>query len=582
MAHISSQRINFYAYFSIFLFALLLRSIYLWEIKDITAFSLLLGDAKSYATWAQEIAGGQWLGNKVFYQAPLYPYFLAVNYSIFGSNPFAIRLIQILLGATACLLIARAGRHFISNKVGLLSGFLLAIYPTAIFFDCLIQKAVLDLFFMTLLLFFLSKAHSIPDKGLWFICGLVLAVLALTRENALILVIPIGLWLMFHFLKGDKKKWYVSCLSFFLGFSMILFSVSLRNKSVAGEFVLTTSQFGPNFYMGNHHNASGMYEPLRGGRGNWKFEQQDAVILAEKAMGRNLSPKEVSQYWTDKALSEMRAHPGDWMRLMGKKWLLFWNFIENSDTESQYVYEMWSVTLDFLGHFMHFGIIASLAFFGICVTLEEYRRLWLLYLFIVFYSVSVTLFFIFARYRLPIVPLLIIFSAAGLVNGFLLVRRKKIKKITIAAIVSMVLAIVINWKIIPQDRKHFRALSLGNMCMESLVVGKTHQAVQYCVQSLKMNSSNIKVLTNLGAALIEERRFKEAIPVLQRAVKINPNIAKAHYNLGIALLNIGESDAAVQHLRQALRIQPDFKKAGLYLDKLQKSSNLVSSGGESG
>lgn len=580
MAHISSQRINFYAYFFIFLFALLLRSIYLWEIKDVTAFSLLLGDAKSYASWAQEIAGGQWLGNKVFYQAPLYPYFLAVNYAIFGNNPFVIRLIQILFGATACLLIARAGRHFFSNQIGILSGFLLAIYPTAIYFDCLIQKAVLDLFFMSLLLFLLGKAHRVPNKGLWFACGVTLAFLALTRENALILIIPIGLWLMFHFLKEDKKKWYGSCLLFFLGLSVILFSVALRNKSVAGEFVLTTSQFGPNFYMGNHHNASGMYEPLRGGRGNWKFEQQDAVALAEKELGRGLSPKEVSRYWAAKALSEIRSHPGDWIRLMGKKWLLFWNFIENSDTESQYAYEMWSVTLNFIGRFFHFGIIASLAIFGICVTGEEYRRLWLLYLFILFYSVSVTLFFIFARYRLPIVPLLIMFSAAGLVHGFLMAHRKKIRKIVIAISITLALAVVINWKIVPQDRKHFRALSLGNMCTESLAVGKTHQAVQYCVQSLKMNSSNIKVLTNLGAALIEEHRFDESIPVLQRAVKINPNIAKAHYNLGVALLNIGESQAAVQHLQQALRIQPDFTKAGLYLDKVQKNLNPVASDGE--
>ena len=553
----SSQRKNFYAYLSIFLFALLLRSIYLLEIKDIGVFSLLLGDAKSYATWAREISSGHWLGNKVFYQAPLYPYFLAVYYYVFGQNPFVIRLIQILLGATACLLIARAGRHFFSNQVGLLSGLLLALYPTAIFFDGLIQKAVLNLFFMTLLLYLLGRNHKQPSGKLWFACGMVLACLGLTRENALILAVPITLWLLHHFRGEDRKRWIVwSCL-FFLGLSIVLFPVALRNKIVGGDFALTTAQFGPNFYMGNHHNAGGMYEPLRAGRGNWKYEQQDAVALAEKAVGHKLSPNEVSRYWSQKTLDEILANPTDWIYLMGKKWLLLWNFIENGDTESQYAYEIWSTVLTVLGSFLHFGVIASLAFFGICITAKDYRQLWLLYLLVMFYSIGVTLFFIFARYRLPLVPLLVLFAAAGMVQGFLLLRKQKLKVLALSTTIALLGAIVVNWKIIPQDQKHFRTLSLGNMCTESLVVGRTQQAVEYCLQALKYDPSRVKNLNNLGAALIEERRFEEALPVLQRAVKINPNVAKVHFNLEVAQAHIRASQTVPHRLGDARRMQPD-------------------------
>jgi 4-amino-4-deoxy-L-arabinose transferase-like glycosyltransferase len=557
MASMSSQRKNFYGYLALFLFALLLRSLYLFEIKDIGAFSLLLGDAKSYANWAREISGGNWLGNKVFYQAPMYPYFLAVNYFVFGSNPFIIRLIQIFFGATACLLIARAGRHFFSNQVGLLAGFILAIYPTAIYFDGIIQKAVLNLFFMTLLLFLLGKNHRQPSGKLWFACGMVLACLGLTRENALILVVPIGLWLINRLRGEDKKKWIVWACLFFLGLSIVLFPVALRNKIVGGDFALTTAQFGPNFYMGNHHNASGMYEPLRGGRGSWRYEQQDAVALAEKAVGRNLSPNEVSRYWTQKTLDEILSNPGDWIYLMGKKWLLFWNFIENSDTESQYAYEIWSDILTVLGSFLHFGVIASLSIFGICITAKNYRQLWLLYLLVVFYSISVTLFFIFSRYRLPLLPILVMFAAAGIVQGFVLLRKKRIKVLTLSTAIALIGAMIFNWKIIPQDQEHFRALSLGNMCTESLVVGKAQQAVEYCLQSLKYDSRKVKVLNNLGAALIEEKRFEEALPVLQRAVKINPKIAKVHYNLEVVQSHIRASQTASHQLSDAHRMKPE-------------------------
>ena len=555
----SSQRKNFYAYLFIFLLALFLRSLYLMEIKDVGVFSLLLGDAKSYATWAQDISKGNWLGSRVFYQAPLYPYFLAVYYSVFGLNPFGIRLIQILLGAAACLLIARAGRHFFSNQAGLLSGLLLAIYPTAIFFDGLIQKAVLNLFFMTLLLFLLGKNHSQPSGKLWFACGLVLACLGLTRENALILVLPISLWLLHHFCAeaGERKKWMAWTCLFLLGLSIGLFPVALRNKMVGGDFALTTAQFGPNFYIGNHHNASGMYEPLRGGRGSWRYEQQDALALAEQAVGRHLSPSEVSRFWTHKTLDEILSNPGDWILLMAKKWLLFWNFIENSDTESQYAYENWSVILNVLGRFLHFGVVASLAIFGICMTAKDFRKLWLLHLLVIFYAASVTLFFIFARYRLPVVPLVVLFAAAGVVQGYQHFSQKKITALALSTAIALLGATAINWKIIPQDQNHFRALSLGNMCTESLVVGRTQQAVEYCRQSLKYGPRKVKVLTNLGAALIEERRFEEALPVLQRAVTINPNIAKAHANLEVAKSYLAASQSVSQDLHDIRRLKRD-------------------------
>ena len=44
--------------------------------------------------------------------------------------------------------------------------------------------------------------------------------------------------------------------------------VGLRNKAVGGEFHLTTSQLGPNFYIGNHAGAIGTYEALVVGHGS--------------------------------------------------------------------------------------------------------------------------------------------------------------------------------------------------------------------------------------------------------------------------------------------------------------------------
>ena len=54
---------------------------------------MLLGDAHGYDEWARRIAGGDWIGSEVFYQAPLYPYFLGVIYAIAGRDLLIVRIV---------------------------------------------------------------------------------------------------------------------------------------------------------------------------------------------------------------------------------------------------------------------------------------------------------------------------------------------------------------------------------------------------------------------------------------------------------------------------------------------------------
>ena len=82
--------------------ALFLRLIYLWQIAAIPLFENLAGDGRAYDEWAQRIAAGDWLGKEVFYQAPLYPYFLGILQSVLKHDLWSIRLIQITLGAISC------------------------------------------------------------------------------------------------------------------------------------------------------------------------------------------------------------------------------------------------------------------------------------------------------------------------------------------------------------------------------------------------------------------------------------------------------------------------------------------------
>src|SRR4029077_14273072 len=108
----------------------------------------------------------------------------------------------------------------------------------------------------------------------------------------------------------------------------------LRNYYVGQAFLLTTSQMGPNFYIGNHQGASGGYVPMRAGRGDPAHESEDARRIAEDDLRRPLTSREVSRYWMARSWQDIRAPPGSWLRLLAWKWFLTWHRGETVDAEA--------------------------------------------------------------------------------------------------------------------------------------------------------------------------------------------------------------------------------------------------------
>src|SRR6186997_2802714 len=83
----------------IFAVALAVRLVHVWQLRATPFSEVLLGDAHGYDEWARRLAAGDWIGTEVFYQAPLYPYFLGLLYATIGSSVLAVRLVQAGIGA---------------------------------------------------------------------------------------------------------------------------------------------------------------------------------------------------------------------------------------------------------------------------------------------------------------------------------------------------------------------------------------------------------------------------------------------------------------------------------------------------
>lgn len=91
--------------------------------------------------------------------------------------------------------------------------------------------------------------------------------------------------------------------------------------------------------------------------------------------------------------------------------------------------------------------------------------------------------------------------------------------------------------------------------------GRMEEAMDHYQKAIRINPNRFDTFYNLGAALAAEGRFDEAIANYHLALQINPNYAYALNNLGIALANQGRLDEAIPCYRQAIQIEPDFPGA---------------------
>jgi tetratricopeptide (TPR) repeat protein len=551
---------DFWPLGGLWLLAFLLRGLYLWQIHGTPQFSLLLGDAKIYDAWATQIAAGDWLGTDVFYQAPLYPYFLGLLYTVFGHHLLVVRVVQAVLGATSCVFLAAAGRRFFSRPAGLLAGLLLAVYPYAIYFDGLIQKSSLDLFLLSLLLWLFSLIKDQPRPAACVANGFVLGLLALSRENALLLACAVAPWLWLHFSSEPARRRLLWLGLFLLGLTVVLLPVAARNAAVGGQWQLTTAQFGPNFYIGNHDNASGLYIPLVPGHSDPVFERDDATRLAEASEGRSLTPAEVSSFWTRQSLAYIRDHPAAWLHLLARKSFLLFNAFEISDSEDPYTYADSSFLLRNLVCVFHFGALLPVATIGLVLTWSRRRDLWLLHLSLLLYAASVVLFYVFARYRFPLVAWLILFAAAGIFEIIHLLRVHRPRPILLALIVAAFATILANWPVFSEnDTRGITAFNIARHLAQQ--PGRTVKAIAFYRQSLSYLPAFPEAHRGLGLSLVTQGDTPAATAEFLAALKLNPYYADAAASLGDLLAAQGNLTAAASDYQNALRLDPTLVSA---------------------
>jgi tetratricopeptide (TPR) repeat protein len=288
-----------------------------------------------------------------------------------------------------------------------------------------------------------------------------------------------------------------------------------------------------------------------------------------------------------------------------KKWLLVWNAREIEDSDDFYIYQQWSGLLALLGHFSHFGLLAPLAAAGLFLSIKQWRRLWLLYAMILTLAASVAVFYVFGRYRFTLVPLLVLFAGAGLVQLTNLYNQGAWRQLSIAGVCLAGSAVIVNWPIFgvtgpgaagynnlanayyKQGRVEEAAktalkavelrpdygvahFNLGNIFARQ---GNFDLAQRHFEETLRLYPNYAEVRSNLGHLLAERGDLQAGMEQFRKAIELNPALSRAHLNLGVALAKQGRIDEADAPLREAARLMPQSAETRFYLGSVYAAQN---------
>jgi len=403
-------------------------------------------DSLYHHEWAEKIVGGDFWGNEVFFRAPLYPYFLALLYKIGGTSIAFAVFCQHLLGSVTSVLLYFLARELFSRLVALLAGLLAAGYWPFLYFEGELLIVSLILMLNTACLWGLTKAMKTGDKRLFLAAGLILGLSAIARPSVLIFIVVLPLVLRYGtglLARSDAKPtWRLNLALMLAGTVLVIIPVLVRNYVIGRDFVPIASQGGVNFYIGNHHQSDGRTAIVPGTRPDWWGGYYDTISRAEKDEKRQLKPSEVSNHYFKRGFEFVFSSPWESLKLFSRKSYMFWAGGERSN--NKYIYFFWDLSGMRKVPLAGFWLIAPLALLGGALQWRRRAQLAGLYLFVVSYMAGVILFFVNARFRLPVVPLLIIFAAYAVFYLYESYRLKNPGLIKTAAVL-LLLGLAVNY-----------------------------------------------------------------------------------------------------------------------------------------
>lgn len=613
----------------ILVIAFIVRIGFLTEVSSSPFATPRLFDQANYIEWAEGITKGQWEGmDKPYWQGPLYPYALAFLFSLFGKSILAIRFMQLILGLAIVAGVFFLTRILFDDLAALISAFFAAVFRTFIFMESAVLAETMLAFFNLISILAILYAWKKQRISWWLIAGLLIGITAVGRGTAL-MIIPLVLFWLFFFgqrrtvaqteaaasrsnpsmkkqhsnPKAPMWKRIVPIAVFLLGAVIAIAPVTIRNKVVTKEFVLLSANAGLNLFIGNHKGANGTYDLVPG-----LDTQSDprGEAYAKTQSRKEVSSNELSKFYTGKVKEFTLGHPKEFIKLLGKKLLLFMHAAEIPHDDDFEYFRRRSVIMRL--PLLSYGILFPLTIVGLLWSFkprkgikqkskgtdktvkkerdkankivkenanensrDNVKETAFVAAALAILVIFTVIFFVALRYRIPVIPLMIPFAAFTVAELWRYLRARNWGSLS-QGLVLVIIPMAILYLPYKPVRDLVLLSKLQSHNQTSLVLrelGKTPQAIKELQAAIKLAPDNSSIHLNLGNVLLDTGDRASAEKEYREAIRLNPSNINAHNNLGLVLEQQGDFEGAEKEYLQALAINPNHQLARQNLQKLR-------------
>ncbi len=519
--------------------ALAIRILYAMEVVQRPEYRQLTFDAFYHDYWAKAWVTGNWtppdpqadpeIGSHPYFRPPGYPFFLAAVYAVSFCSTWAPMVAQMALGLFSVLLAFLLGRRWFSPSLGLLwAAGMVATWSFPYFEGELLEPSLLvflGLLLVASLACWTENKYVVPG----LIAGLIFGAYSLVRPNALLLgplILAWGFWVAKT--HHSCRPFWKGALAFTMASALLILPSTLRNHRISGEWVLVSANGGVNLYCGNNPYADG-YSPAAPEIVGWDcfdYPRLLRTLPSKPGMAYTAASKEFAR----RAWTYAREHPARTVELLIQKTLLFWGPLEvgnNKDDELERADSAVLRKIPLTFAFAHAGF-----WLGLGVILwtrrtgqREKHLAGLLAVLALGLFATYLPFIVAGRYRIPILPFLLFFTARGLQHLWELAREHKWKPLGAwsATGIALLFATHQNWAGYSPDRIGFlygrgRAFDLN---------GQPEIATVFFREATAQDPQFAQKLTQMAQILVDRGRSREALLRLRHARMGNPRYKKA-------------------------------------------------------
>tara|TARA_R110002095_G_scaffold198989_1_gene178644 strand:- start:1424 stop:3109 length:1686 start_codon:yes stop_codon:yes gene_type:complete len=454
--------------------------------------------------------------------------------------------------------------------------------------------------FLTVLVYYACLRYQEQQHATWvFLAGVTIGLAMLVRENHVLLLIPVVLylWQNSDSQASVRKTRFKSLIAVACGWIVVVLPVAVRNTLVTGEIIAVTTGGGEVFYMAQGPVANGYYSPPLFIRTHPMFEHEDFRTEARQRTGQtDLSAAECSRYWFWQGVKSIATDPLRALQLTITKFQILLNDYEVPDSA---YYQTTREFLKLLAFLPAFGLFSGLGCLGLIVSFKQRRRLLLPIGLLLAHIVSILLIYNFGRFRAGLLPLWLLFAAVGIDWLWTVWTRPAFNRWPRLVAVPFVVLITLFCMMphsgriragYPDNEETYRQFLLSrqqmlqqvNQLRESVSLDDPGEAIPLASALMQLDRyeeardlllplankdpDNLQTQRFLGSILTQTRQWQAAIDHLELAYKLDPTSAEICNNLGSAY----EKAAETSHRENAVEL---WKQAAHYW---QKALNLDS------